>query len=435
MLKEFKHHIKTNFPLLLQRPFLVACSGGVDSVVLVHLCAQLNLDFSIAHCNFKLRDSASDIDEESVRNLALQLNRKIYVTNFDTSRYISKNKVSIQMAARELRYTWFAKLIEENNLYTLLTGHQADDNLETFLINLSRGTGVDGLLGIPSKTAALSRPLLPFTRAQILGFAKQNNISWREDKSNQETKYLRNKIRHNIVPELKELHPTFLQNFSNTQAYLQETNLLAKDYVRLLKKELFVVKKGITKISVEKLLSYTPLKTYLYALFSDYGFTEWQDVANLLTAMSGKQVLSRTHRLVKNRENLLLQELKEPNSDVYLINKEQDVLDHPIHINLVEVNAIEEAAATTIFVDKSKLKFPLVLRKWEEGDIFYPFGQQGKKKLSKFYKDIKLSVVAKEEQWLLCSGAAIVWVVGKRADNRFKVNDDTSKILKINLLK
>ncbi|AIM61812.1 potassium ABC transporter ATPase [Cellulophaga lytica] len=434
MLKEFKNHIKAHFPLLLQRPFLVACSGGVDSVVLAHLCAALQLDFSIAHCNFKLRDAASDADEEFVRQLALQLQKKIYVTNFNTVGYVAKNKVSIQMAARDLRYSWFAKLVKENNLETVLTGHQADDNLETFLINLSRGTGVGGLLGIPSKTSALARPLLPFTRDEIEDFAKQNNIKWREDKSNKETKYLRNRIRHKIVPELKELHPTFLQNFNNTQAYLQETSVLAEDYIKLLKNKLFVRKNGVIEVSVSKLLTYKPLKTYLYALFSSYGFTEWQDVANLLTAMSGKQVLSRTHRLVKNRENLLLQELKEANSDVYLVNKDQETISYPIKLHFQNVSEIGITNDTTIYVDKSKLKFPLVLRKREEGDVFYPFGQNGKKKLSKFYKDIKLSVVAKEEQWLLCSESNIVWVVGKRADNRFKVSTDCSNILKISIL-
>ncbi|WKB81185.1 tRNA lysidine(34) synthetase TilS [Cellulophaga lytica] len=435
MLKEFKNHIKANFPLLLQRPFLVACSGGVDSVVLAHLCAQLNLEFSIAHCNFKLRDKASDDDEEFVRSLAHQLHKKIFVTNFNTVGYVNNNKVSVQMAARDLRYAWFAKLVKENNLETVLTGHQADDNLETFLINLSRGTGVDGLLGIPSKTSALARPLLPFTRNQIENFAKQNNIIWREDKSNKETKYLRNRIRHKIVPELKELHPTFLQNFNNTQVYLQETSVLAEDYTTLLKKELFVHKNGFIEVSVAKLITYNPLKTYLYALFSDYGFTEWQDVANLLTAMSGKQVLSRTHRLVKNRENLLLQELKEANSDVYLVNKDQETVSYPIKLHFKNVSEIGITNNTTIYVDKSKLKFPLVLRKREEGDVFYPFGQKGKKKLSKYYKDIKLSVVEKDEQWLLCSGSNIVWVVGKRADNRFKVAAGCDNVLKISLVK
>ncbi|SFW23037.1 tRNA lysidine(34) synthetase TilS [Cellulophaga fucicola] len=434
MLEEFKNHIKTNFPLLLKYPFLVAVSGGVDSVVLTHLCALCNLDFSIAHCNFKLRDAASDGDEDFVRQLANKLNKEIYVTNFDTNGYVDSNKVSIQMAARELRYNWFAKLLEKNKLKTVVTGHQADDNLETFLINLSRGTGVDGLVGIPAKTELATRPLLPFTREQIVAFAEANFITWREDQTNKETKYLRNKIRHKIVPVLKELHPTFLQNFENTQSNLQETATLANNHIKQIKEQLFVQKDTVTEISVLELLQYKPTKTYMYALFNEYGFTEWQDVANLLTTMSGKQVLSKTHRLVKDRDVLLLQELKEHSSDVYLINEEQAEVDHPIYLKLEQVSALDATNDATIYIDKTKLEFPLVLRKWEQGDVFYPFGQQGKKKLSKYYKDIKLSVVAKEEQWLLCSGNKIVWVVGKRADNRFSVKDGVSSILKISLL-
>ena len=434
MLEEFKNHIKINFPLLLKYPFLVAVSGGVDSVVLAHLCALCNLDFSIAHCNFKLRDAASDGDEDFVRQLANKLNKEIYVTNFDTNGYVNSNKVSIQMAARELRYNWFAKLLEKNKLKTVVTGHQADDNLETFLINLSRGTGVDGLVGIPAKTELATRPLLPFTREQIVAFAEANFITWREDQTNKETKYLRNKIRHKIVPVLKELHPTFLQNFENTQSNLQETATLANNHIKQIKEQLFVQKGTVTEISVLELLQYKPIKTYMYALFNEFGFTEWQDVANLLTTMSGKQVLSKTHRLVKDRDVLLLQELKERSSDVYFINEEQTAVDHPIYLKLEQVSALDATNDATIYIDKTKLEFPLVLRKWEQGDVFYPFGQQGKKKLSKYYKDIKLSVVAKEEQWLLCSGNKIVWVVGKRADNRFSVKDGVSSILKISLL-
>ncbi len=435
MLQEFKNHIEINFPELLQNPFLLACSGGVDSVVLSYLCAQNNMNFSIAHCNFKLRGKDSDTDEKFVRQLTIDLDVNYFSTSFNTESYMSKNKVSLQVAARELRYKWFARILKENGLKTVVTAHQADDNLETFIINLSRGTGVNGLTGIPIRTKLATRPLLTFTRAQILTYASDEGIKWREDATNKETKYLRNKIRHEIVPTLKKLHPTFLQNFKNTQEYLQETALLASDYINLLKKELFIKNENAVEVSIALLQQYKPNKTYIYALFREYGFTEWEDVVGLLTAVSGKEVYSKTHRLVKGRDVLVLQELKEPQHKLYYIDEHTHFIKEPISLKIEEVAAVSKIDLDTIYVNKRELEYPLVLRKWKEGDFFYPFGLKGKKKLSKFFKDQKMNLISKEEQWLLCSGDRIVWVVGKRADDRFKIDGDFGKILKIYLLK
>ncbi|MCK0157820.1 tRNA lysidine(34) synthetase TilS [Cellulophaga sp. F20128] len=434
MLQEFKNHIKTNFPALLQGPLLLACSGGIDSVVLAHLCALSELDFALAHCNFKLRGAASDADEEFVRELAVKLDKKVYVTTFDTNAYIASNKVSLQIAARELRYQWFNNIRDQDGFLTVLTAHQADDNLETFLINLSRGTGVDGLTGIPAETNSATRPMLPFTRAQILTYATTGKIVWREDGTNAETKYLRNSIRHNIVPLLKELHPTFLKNFENTQKYLQQTAVLADNHIKQVQKELFVHKGDLVEISIPRLQQYLPTKSYIYALLKDFGFTEWEDVLGLLTAVSGKEIHSKTHRLLKDRDVLLLQTRKETPMDSYDIALEGESSKLPIRLQLTEVTAMEEISSDAIYVDKDKLVFPLQLRKKREGDVFYPFGLKGKKKLSKFFKDEKIDVISKEAQWLLCSGDKIVWVVGRRADNRFKIERTTANILKIKLL-
>lgn len=399
-------------------------------MVLVDLCHRCNLDFAIAHCNFRLRGAASNADEALVRETAKRIDKVFLVTCFDTIGYINKNKVSLQIAARELRYAWFAELMEERAINTLVTAHHADDNLETFLINLSRGTGIAGLTGIPSKTENISRPLLSFSREEILAYARKRNLSWREDSSNADTKYLRNKIRHEIVPPLKELHPKFLSNFELTRAHLSDTAVLLGDYAKKLKTDLFEKHEGVIRIAVDKLLQLQPRKAYLYLLFSEFGFSAWDDIAALLTAMSGKEVLSKTHRLVKDRKLLLLTELIPINKETYGIGENENDIADPIKIRIEEVDTIEEIGSKILYVDKETLKYPLTVRKWNEGDYFYPLGMQGKKKLAKFFKDEKIDVIAKHNQWLLCSGDDIVWVIGKRPDNRFKVKEKTREIVK-----
>jgi tRNA(Ile)-lysidine synthase len=348
---------------------------------------------------------------------------------------MNKNKVSIEMAARELRYAWFAEIMKENRLELLLIAHHADDNLETFLINLSRGTGIEGLKGIPAKTSLIARPLLPFSREQILTYANDEKLAWREDSTNQETVYLRNMIRHEVVPKLKELHPTFLNNYQMTQSYLADTASMLSDYIALLKSKLWLVEKDVVKIKVTELLKLKPTKSYLHALFHDYGFKAWDDMEDLLSGMSGKEVRSKTHRLVKDRAYLLLQELDSKTDTRFLIQANDTTIEKPIRLIIAEVDTISETADNILYVDKSTLKYPMVVRKWEKGDYFYPFGMTGKKKLSKYFKDEKIDVISKQKQWLLCTGDDIVWVIGKRADNRFKVKAETKKIVKITWIK
>ena len=434
MLNQFKEHISVNFPELLENHFLVACSGGVDSVVLAHLCAMNKMDFSIAHCNFQLRGSESNMDAFFVEDLARKIGKKIYIKDFDTISYINTNKVSLQMAARELRYRWFEKLMKINKIKTLVTAHQADDNLETFIINLSRGTGIKGLTGIPVKTSNISRPLLKFSRAQIMQFAEIKNISWREDQSNLETKYLRNKIRNSVIPKLKEVHPGFLGNFEATLSNLQGSNALLKNYLSELKQSLFEQQDEIIKIPINSLSKLEPIKVYMYELFHEYGFKEWNDVVGLLSAISGKEVRSSTYRLIKDREYLLLQPIYPSGVEKFVIDTTiSGIITEPLHIKIDEVKAMGETSNTILYVDKETLNHKLSIRKREKGDYFYPFGMIGKKKISKFYKDEKLDLISKEKQWLLCSGDNIVWVIGRRGDDRFKVTPKTKDILKFTL--
>lgn len=430
MLKAFKTHIDTKFPKLLQSPFLLACSGGIDSMVLTDLCVKCGMDFALAHCNFQLRGADSDADEKFVFQTAARLKTKFYVSHFNTSDYVVVNKVSVQMAARELRYAWFAEIMHKNGIETLVTAHHADDNLETFLINLSRGTGIGGLTGIPEKTDSLSRPLLAFSREQINSYAMNEHIEWREDNSNSETKYIRNNIRHQILPLLKTSNPDFLMNFRDTQKYLSQTAAIADNYISQLKAVLFLQDGERIRISTKTLAELRPLEGYLYGLFGAFGFREWNDVKNLLTAMSGKEVRSKTHRLVKDRDFLLLTKINFNKNRTYYIQESDTNIEKPVHMNITAVDTIGEIGTHILYASKKTLKYPLTLRKWEQGDYFYPFGMKGSKKLSKFFKDEKIDIITKENQWLLCSGDAIVWVIGKRADERFKVSENTIDIIK-----
>ena len=404
-------------------------------MALVHLCAGCHMDFAIAHCNFQLRGEASDADERFVTDLATRFNKKLYINNFDTINCVDKSKGSLQMVARALRYDWFSKIMEEEKIGTLVTAHHADDALETFMINLSRGTGADGLSGIPSKTNRISRPLLIFSREQITQYAKAGKISWRDDESNSDTKYLRNKIRHEMVPLLKELHPTFLENFKLTQRHLSDTVAIVENHTMQLKASLFEPWDGLIRINVRDLMQLQPQRAYLYALFKGYGFTAWSDVVSLLTAPSGKEVRSKTHRLVKDRNHLLLDEHHPPNLGAYTIWEDQRGIDLPVHLTIEAVDGMGKTSNNVLYVDKKTLKYPLTVRKWKKGDYFHPLGMGGKKKLSKYFKDEKIDVISKERQWLLCSGDKIVWVIGKRADRRFKVLDETEHVLKFTLNK
>ncbi|MRH99639.1 tRNA lysidine(34) synthetase TilS [Kriegella sp. EG-1] len=432
MLAEFKKHFQDNFEDLKKDTFLLAISGGIDSVVLAHLLFKCNYKFALAHCNFKLRGEESEKDELLIHDLSEHYNCKLHVTTFNTVSYAEKYKVSIQMAARELRYPWFNEIVNDFGYKMVLTAHHADDNLETFLINLSRGTGIEGLTGMPQKTATLARPLLIFSRAQIAAYAEAQNLIWREDASNADTKYLRNKIRHELLPTLKTLHPTFEMNFEQTIKNLQGTVALLKNYIDELKENLFQEKKGVLYISIQKLKQLEPLDAYLYELFKAYGFTSFVDIRNLLNALSGKAVFSKTHRLLKDREYLLLQEIQISDEQEYFLEEGITEINHPIKLKVTttENNAFS-GDSNILFVDKKTLKYPLVVRKRQEGDYFYPLGMKGKKKVSKFFKDEKMDMIAKENQWLLFSDNKLVWIIGKRADERFKVSDTTTTILKI----
>jgi tRNA(Ile)-lysidine synthase len=436
MLKQFEQHINQNFPFLKESKILLAISGGVDSVVLAYLCKEIKLNIALAHCNFNLRGKESDADEEFVLELAKNWNLEVFIENFNTKQFATDKKMSTQVAARTLRYFWFDEIASQLGYSYILTAHHADDNFETFLINLSRGTGLDGLLGIPEVNDNIVRPLLPFKREDIEKFAKQKKLKWKEDSSNSSTKYLRNKLRHDVIPILKGINPKLLQNFDKTQQYLNDIKDIVDDRVD------DVAKKAVSKTSnngiafnINELQQLSNRRAYLYELLHGYGFSQWDDIMDLLTAQPGKQVFSNTHRLLKDREYLILSEINEKPNESIKINESQSLVLTPFgQLALDETKSTQTTAKHIVYIDKERLKFPLTLRQWEEGDYFYPSGMTGKKKLSKYFKDVKLSLLDKEHVWLLCSENDIVWVLNHRVDERFKVTDKTKSILKIQII-
>lgn len=436
MVQDLKKHLEKNLPFLKDSKLLIAVSGGIDSVVLVHLLKQLDYDVAIAHCNFNLRAEESDGDEQFIRGYASENDTNIFVTRFDTKLFATDNKLSIQVAARQLRYIWFDQLLEENKLDYLLTAHHLDDAIETFLINFTRGTGLEGLTGIPRQNGKIIRPLLPFSRNQIEAYALENNITWREDSSNASDKYLRNKIRHDIVPELKSLNPSFADSFTQTLNNLQQSASLAHDAAILMYQQVVSEKEGQKHIDIEQLKRLPNYKAYLYQWLSSFGFTSWDDIYSLVDAQSGKQVFAPAYRLLKDRGVLILEPLKPADKQVYEIQEGTIIINEPLAIKLELTDVISpDSTKKAIFVNNNLIKFPLFVRKWQEGDYFYPLGMKGqKKKVSKFFKDEKLSLSEKEDTWLLCTENEIIWVIGRRADNRFKIRDTTDTILKIEVL-
>ena len=435
MQQKLENHIAQNFDFLIGKRLLLATSGGIDSTVMLDLFHKLPFEIAIAHCNFQLRGVESFGDQKFIQDYAKANEIPLFLTQFDTEAFANDYKLSTQVAARELRYSWFYELLETENYDYILTAHHADDNLETFLIHLVRGTGIDGFTGIPSQNGKVIRPFLIFSRVEIEQYAQDNAIEWREDSSNASDKYLRNKIRHNLVPIFKELNPDFIASFQKTQNHLQETKTMVEDASFLVYQQVAKEKGTEVYFDLNQLKKLPNYKSYLYHWFNGFGFSAWEDIYDLVDAQSGKQVFSNEFRLLKNRDFLILSPINsEDEIEEYFINKNQKEVKVPLNLLLSKVADISNVPNTTIFVDEDKLWYPLVLRRWRDGDVFQPFGMDGKsKKVSKFFKDEKLSLIEKEKTWLLCSDNEIVWIVGIRQDERFKVKAITKNILKIQL--
>ena len=419
----FSKHIKKEFSFLKESKLLVCVSGGVDSMVLINLLNRLKYNVSIAHCNFNLRDDESDIDEDFVKNYAITNSIPFFSKSFITR--IPKH--SMQMAARNLRYKWFYSVLKVEELDYIITAHHLDDSLETFILNLSRASGIEGLTGIKQLNDVIVRPLLVFSKNEILNYAKTNNIKWREDSTNKKNDYQRNQIRNEIIPLLKKLHPNFLDQSKKTMTFLKESNLIIENYIQIVKNENFNLKDEEIVISKDFIRNNSNL---IFHLFKEYNFKYSDQILELCNSLSGKIIESNTHVLLSNRSNLVVKEKTNRIDQTFEVGIKG--LLSPIEMNIEVGEFKTKFNKKSIYLSKKEIDFPLYLRKWKKGDVFFPFGMKGKKTVSKYYKDEKMSFFDKQNQWLLCNNDEIVWVVGKRPDRRFFKDNNAS--LKIEVL-
>lgn len=437
MLKSFQHLLNTRFPFLKDAPLLLAISGGLDSMVLADLCVKSALNISLAHCNFKLRGDESDGDEHFIKDFSKTHNLEVFATSFKTETFAKTSKQSVQMAARQLRYEWFENLRNQKGFEYILTAHHADDHLETVLINLSRGTGLEGLTGIPEINESVVRPLLEFSRADIHDYAMTQKVLWREDSSNNNTKYVRNNLRHTIIPLLKDLNPSFIHNFQRTLSHLKDTQSILEDYMLEVEDRVIEsIDENQIIYNINQIQSLNNPQAYLYQLLKTYHFTDWTQITALLDAQSGKQITSSTHRLLKNRSQLILSRLNTMAKISISIEAADGLVSIPnqlFNLKLEMTTSLGVSDIDHVYLDFEVLKFPLRFDNWSHGDYFYPSGMSGKKKLSKYFKDEKLSLIDKENIRVIYSGNDVVWIVGRRADQRFLANKNSTQILKLSI--
>ncbi len=417
---------------------LLAVSGGIDSVVMLHLFQQASYQIAIAHCNFQLRGKDADNDEDFVKQLAIQYDIPCFSIRFDTEYYAEKYKLSIQMAARELRYDWFNMLIREKQYDYIATAHQRDDVLETFFINTFRKTGIKGLCGIKEKKDNIIRPILHFSRQEIINYANNQQIAYREDKTNDSDYYMRNYIRHHILPKLKQMQNNYDDILYETITILQQQEAIYSKYIEEVKKQIIEIKDNIYIIDIQKLKQLDNTKTYLYELINSFGFNmaQAESILTTLDNESGRMFYSPTHCLLKDRYSLQIKRIEQQQQAVIiedrLINNKMQQ-----HYLLFERFSYHQDfkmqnISNIAYFDADKIIFPLIIRKWKEGDVFYPFGMKGSKKISDFFIDNKMSLFEKQHTDILFNGNGdILWVLGKRSDNRYRLTTLSKNIMKI----
>lgn len=443
LLKPFNEFIKTKQLFTPSTPLLLAVSGGVDSVVLTELCRQSGFMFSIAHCNFRLRGAESERDEAFVTELAARLQVQLFLKKFDTESHAKEAGLSIEEAARNLRYNWFAELAAAAGKDTLIvTAHHADDTIETLLMNFFRGTGIRGLHGIPVKQGRIVRPLLFARREEIEAFAAAEQLAYVTDSSNAANEFTRNFFRNRLIPELVRVYPSVKDNLLRNVERFAEAEELYTQSVNLHRKKLVEIKGNEFHIPVLKLQKTRPLLTILHELLRDFGFTSHQtpEVAALLESETGRYVCSSTHRVLRNRKWLIISPLQSAEESIILI--EEGAAPIRFQAGMLSVEQADagkdmqeklSASPALAQLDAAGIRFPLILRKWKAGDYFYPLGMGKKKKISRFLTDEKLSLNEKQNTWVLESDRRIIWVIGRRIDDRFKISSKTKRIIKLRL--
>jgi tRNA(Ile)-lysidine synthase len=437
MTEMFGKFIDENSLFRPEEKILLAVSGGIDSMVMAHLFLRGGFDFSIAHCNFSLRGSESDGDEEFVTDYGAVHQIKVYTKRFDTTGFAVSRGLSIQMAARELRYKWFEELRAGGGFSAVALAHNLNDNIETFLINLVRGTGIAGLAGIKPKNETLIRPLLFASRNTIKEYSEKYEVRYREDSSNADTKYTRNKIRHLIVPILREINPSFENTIEETIARVTDINEIYSGHISRIKSSILREEKDCVKAKISEITALTPLNTMLFELFRGYGITKPMipELIKLTTSRSGGQLNTSSHRFIRNRGEIIIDKFEqEPEPETIQVFKDLDALISGCLKGKAKVVSCKDdfqipREMTATCLSLNKLKFPVTIRKWKRGDIFYPLGMNRKKKLSDFFIDNKFSIPEKERAMVLESDDKIACIIGIRTDNRFRITRSTTKCL------
>lgn len=439
-----KHWVKHfNECIQLNSAILLASSGGIDSTVLAHLFKSNNIPFILAHANFQIRGEESERDEKFVLELGEKIGVKVFVKKFETKAYAEINKLSVQEAARELRYNWFSELLRQSPIINFIaTAHHTDDSIETMLMHFFRGTGIEGLTGIPAwhKVKKVIRPLLPFTRKELESYALANGIKFITDSSNIKDDYTRNYFRNQLIPQLQEVFPSVRENLQRNLIRFEEAALLYIEAVDHQINKIIEQRGNEYHIPILKWKKLIPLQTITWEIIKKFGFTSAQttEVIKILDAGNGSTIHSATHRIIKNRSWMIIAPLETKSSEFIVIEKEGSTL---FENGIIETSIVPNHVDTKVqsngteYLDASKIKYPLLLRKWRIGDYFYPLGMNKKKKLSKFFIDAKLSKTEKESIWVIEMDQKIIYVIGMRIDNRFKYSQNSSKLFLINYLK
>lgn len=437
MKSRFQEYINQNKICTSTDRVLVGVSGGIDSVCLLYLFKQAGYKIGIAHCNFQLRGEESDQDELFVQNIANEYNIPFYKTRFNTSEIAQSEGISIQMAARDLRYEWFEETRLKFGYDSIAIAHNKNDIIETFLNNLSRGTGIKGLTGIKEKSGRIIRPLLFANRNKIEDFITKNKIEYREDSSNKSTKYSRNLIRHEIIPLFEKINPKFQDTIVENISRLKEVESIYLNEIERKKADLISKKDDILLIDIEKLKEIEQKSSFLHEFISPLGFSQTQieDIIDCINSTPGKQFFSLTHRLIRDRNYLIINEISAVKDKSYLIDANTIKIDNPIQLDFTEIEkdhtfSLIKNENIGLF-DLDLIDFPLTLRKWKKGDYFMPLGMKNLKKISDFFIDQKLSIIDKENTWILESNNKVIWIIGYRIDERFKITNHTKNILKI----
>lgn len=419
LVKKVKEFIEKEDLFSKQDKILVALSGGADSVALTRILITLGYHCEAAHCNFELRGEESDRDEDFVRNFCRSLNIKCHSIHFETRRYAAQQSISIEMAARELRYNWFSKICEESDCQVVAVAHHKDDSVETMLLNLIRGTGINGLLGIRPKNGNVVRPLLCASRQEVVAYLHRMNQTYVTDSTNLEDEYTRNKIRLNLLPLMEEINPSVKDGLVKTSSYLNDVSKVYQQAIKESIDRIFITPEK--EISIEKLMNEPAPQALLFEVLSPLGFnsTQVEEVYGSLNGQPGKRFISSQWQVVKDRELLLIERVKTANDKPQIIFEE---------VLFTKEFVIPKDKNTACF-DANKFKGVISIRKWEKGDYFIPFGMKGKKLVSDFMTDSKFSLLKKEQQWVLSCNDQIAWLIGERTDNRFRIDDSTQKVI------